>query len=118
MYSRSRMPAMRATSSSVSSFALRCGLTLALLQTSSAVVGPMPRIYRSEIWVGFSLGRSTPRIRGMHGLLDNRSRSPKASGYTELPLTLLVTRVGADDVHAPLPLHQLAILANSLDART
>src|SRR2546422_173298 len=35
-----------------------------------------------------------------------------------LSLTLLVTRVAADDEHPSLPLHQLAILANAFDART
>jgi hypothetical protein len=35
-----------------------------------------------------------------------------------LALALLVTRVGANDVHPPLPLDQLAIFANSFDART
>jgi len=35
-----------------------------------------------------------------------------------LPLTLLVTRIRADDVHTPLPLHQLAVLADAFHART
>jgi hypothetical protein len=36
----------------------------------------------------------------------------------ELALTLLVTRIGADDENAPLALHQLAVFADPLDART
>jgi hypothetical protein len=36
----------------------------------------------------------------------------------QLALPLLVPRVAADDVHAPLAPHDLAILANPLDARS
>src|SRR6476660_8640022 len=53
--------------------------------------------------VGLSLGRSTPRIRGM-------DRSPRSA------LTLLVTRVLADHQQFAVPADQLALLANTLDA--
>src|SRR5437660_8462120 len=52
--------------------------------------------------VGLSLGKSTPRIRGM-------ADSPR------LTLALLVARVGADHVQLPLPLYQLAVLADPFD---
>src|SRR5438552_2463823 len=53
--------------------------------------------------VGLSLGRSTPRIRGMTHLVA-------------LALTLLVPRVGADDVQASLTPDQLAVLADTFHA--
>src|SRR5262245_15639173 len=52
---------------------------------------------------GLSLGRSTPRIRGM----DSTPR---------LALALLVARVGANDKQATAAAHQLAILADTFDA--
>src|SRR5882724_10037884 len=57
------------------------------------------------MWVGLSCGKSIPRIRGMRG-------------GSLLTLALFVARVGADHVHPTLPLDELAILADALDAGT
>src|SRR3954447_2272681 len=56
------------------------------------------------MWVGLSLGRSTPRIRGMVRLLS--------------ALALLVARVAANDQQLPVPADQLAVFTDPLDART
>src|SRR5262245_1076037 len=57
------------------------------------------------MWVGLSLGRSTPRIRGMVG------GAPSA-------LALLVARVAANDQELPVPADQLAVFADPLHARS
>src|SRR5262245_52110560 len=57
--------------------------------------------------VGLSLGMSTPRIRGI--VLPYLPAG--------LPLALLVPGVGADDVQPAVPPHELAVLADPLDAR-
>src|SRR5687767_9905649 len=61
-------------------------------------------MYRNEMCVGLSAGRSTPRIRGI-------------CRYS-LTLALLVARVGADDQELAVPLDQLAVLADPLDRRS
>src|SRR4051794_36732284 len=53
--------------------------------------------------VGLSGGMSTPRIRGIDSLLA---------------LPLLVPRVGANHQQLAVPADQLAVLADTLDART
>src|SRR5688572_9735366 len=58
-------------------------------------------MYCSAISMRFSLGMSTPRRRGMAGLLA---------------LTLLVAGIGADDAHDAAAPHDLAVLADSADA--
>src|SRR3982750_2864262 len=55
--------------------------------------------------VALSLGRSTPRIRGMVVWLLSA-------------LALLVARVRANDQQLPVPADQLAVFTDPLDART
>src|SRR5579862_1234038 len=55
--------------------------------------------------VGLLLGRSTPRIRGM-------------VWFPRSALALLVTRVLADHQQFAVPANQLALLADTLDARS
>src|SRR5665213_1332195 len=55
--------------------------------------------------VGLSLGKSTPRIRGM-------SVTPRSA------LALLVTRVAANHEKFPVPSHQLTVFTDSFNART
>src|SRR3954468_6768199 len=55
------------------------------------------------MWVGLSLGMSTPRIRGMD--------------YSST-LTLLVSGGGADDQQLTVPPDQLAVLTDTLHTRT
>jgi hypothetical protein len=55
--------------------------------------------------VGLSLGKSTPKIRGM-------SLTPR------LALALLVTRVAANHEKLPVPAHQLAVFTDPFDARS
>src|SRR5687767_14412801 len=65
-----------------------------------AIVGPMPWMYWSATMARFSLGMSTPAIRGM------------------LALPLLVLRVHADHAHHAAALDRLAQLADALDGRS
>src|SRR5262249_36316439 len=107
VYSRSSRPARRLISSSLSSFAFRCGSTRACSHRRRANGGTVPEMQRRGVCVGLLGGMSTPWIRGMECLLGAWSA-----------LALLVARVAADDVQLALAPHQLAVLADTLHTGT
>jgi hypothetical protein len=96
--------AIRLSSSSVSLPARIAGSISALVHTSRASLGPMPKMYRSEIAAGLLLGMSTPATRGIAHILSRPGLSA---------LALLVLGVGADHPHHALAPHDAAVLATS-----
>src|SRR5215213_5948445 len=91
---------MRLTSSSVRSRTRVPGSTPVASHIWRATLGPIPKMYVSETSSRFSRGMSTPAMRATSAL------------------PLLVARVLADDLHAPVAADDLALVAHALDAGT
>src|SRR4030042_3829322 len=100
---RSMAEAIRASSSSVTSFIRPSGLTWASLQMSRADLRPMPWMYVRAHQVVLLAGTSTPAMRGMSG-------PPRLH-----LLALLVALVAADDADDAATPDDLAVLADPLD---
>src|SRR5262245_57909981 len=113
-FSRRRSPSTAAfasaeriafTSASVRSFTLVVGLMPVVSQIATARERPTPKMCVRPMTTCLFIGMLMPAIRAMF------------STYL-LTLTLLVARVGADDVDDAAAAHDLAVLADLLDGRT